>query len=116
MKRQQRNTLILILVLVLLLGGGLVMQKCFFSRKGPTAVVRRGSETLAQLDLSKDAELRVELEGDYNLVQVQNGKVRVLEANCGDLTCVRTGWAEREGDVIACLPHGVIIYIEREEG
>lgn len=114
MKRQQRNTLILALVLALLLGGGLLIQKCFFTRKGPTAVVRRGSEVLARLELSKDTELRVELEGDYNLIQVQDGRVRVTEANCGDLTCVHTGWAQREGDVIACLPHGVIIYIEQE--
>lgn len=115
MKRQQRNTLILALALGLLLGGGLLVQRLFFSHSGPVALVRRGGEVLARLELSKDTELLVgDREGDYNLIQVQDGKVRVAEANCGDLTCVYTGWAQREGDVIACLPHGVIIYIERE--
>lgn len=115
MKRQQRNTLILALVLALLLGGGFLAQKLFFSHTGPVALVRRGSEVLARLELSKDTELLVgDREEDYNLIQVQDGKIRVSEANCGDLTCVHTGWAQREGDVIACLPHGVIIYIERE--
>ncbi len=115
MKRQQRNTLVLVLVLTLILGGGLLIQKLFFSHSGPTALVRRGGEILARLELSEDTELMVgDREGDYNLVRVQDGRVCMAEANCGDLTCVHTGWAQREGDIIACLPHGVIIYVERE--
>jgi len=40
----------------------------------------------------------------------------VAQADCPDKICVHTGPISQEGEVIACLPHGVIIYIPWEEG
>ncbi len=49
---------------------------------------------------------------DYNLIEVSNGKVRVLHADCADHTCIYQGptdWGE-----ILCLPHGLKIVAEGE--
>lgn len=54
-------------------------------------------------------------EKDYNIVEVKDGYVSVTEADCADLICVRTGKIQNQGDVIACLPHKLIIYIRSEE-
>lgn len=46
---------------------------------------------------------------DRNLIVIKEGKVRVKEADCPDLTCVRTG-ARSSGEII-CLPHGLTLKI-----
>lgn len=54
-------------------------------------------------------------EDEWNILQISHGTAAVVEANCGDHTCVRTGEIFREGESIVCLPHHLIIRIEGGE-
>lgn len=116
MERKQRNTLILVLVLSAVLAAFLV-QRQRLSRQGAVAVIEMGGQTAEELDLSKDRELWVgEPETGRNLIRVEDGTVMVAQADCPDKICVHTGPISQEGEVIACLPHGMIVYIQRREG
>ena len=48
---------------------------------------------------------------DYNILQIKDGKASVIEANCGDHTCVRTGEVDKAGESIICLPHELVVKI-----
>ena len=66
-----------------------------------------------EMDLDTDAEYRaVTDQGDYNVVIVKDRAVMVREADCANQVCVKTGWIHNPGEVIACLPHKLIIYLE----
>lgn len=117
MGRQQRNTLILALTLLAVLGTAFFVQRLMFSGQGATAVVKVDSRVLHELPLSEDQELWVGApETGRNLVRVKDGAVLVAEADCPDKVCVHTGAIRREGEVIACLPHGLIVYIRQKGG
>jgi hypothetical protein len=45
-------------------------------------------------------------------VEVANGKIRMLEANCPEQICVKQGWIQEPGASIVCLPGKVIIHID----
>lgn len=115
MGRQQRNTLILALVLLAALGAAFLIQRLGFGGEGTKAVVQVGGQEDLVLDLSRDQEFWVgDAEIGRNLIRVENGTVMVAEADCPDKICVQTGPIREEGQVIACLPHGVIVYIQRK--
>lgn len=42
--------------------------------------------------------------GHTNTVAVEPGRIRVVEANCPDQICVRTGWISNGLQPIVCLP------------
>ena len=116
MKREQINSLILAAALFAVLGAAFLIQR-FFLRgpDGPTswAVVQVSGQEPQRLDLSRDVEFRVgNDETGYNLVRVDGGKIMVAEADCPDEICVYTGAINQPGELIACLPHGLLIYIE----
>lgn len=114
MGRQQRNTLILALVLLLVLSALLVLWLLPRDR-GAKAVVQVGGQEDRVVSLSKDQEFWVgDEEIGRNLIRVKDGTIMVAEADCPDKVCVHTGPIGQEGQVIACLPHGVIVYIQRE--
>ncbi len=46
-----------------------------------------------------------------NLVVIENGTVRVSEATCKGRDCIKMGSISREGQVIACLPHKLLISV-----
>lgn len=56
-----------------------------------------------------DQTLSVVYESRENVIQVLDGKIRVLEADCPDHTCVRTGWLRSDALPIVCLPNRLVI-------
>ena len=46
-----------------------------------------------------------------NLIVIENGTVRVTHASCKGNDCVNTGRISKEGQIIACLPHRLLITI-----
>ncbi len=112
---QKRNTVVTAAVLLVILVSGFFIMGRLFKKPGAKAVVEVNGERRAELELSEDTELKVEGEGGaYNIVKVENGYVYVSGANCDDLVCVRTGKINGSGRVIACLPHGLIVYVEEK--
>ena len=77
---------------------------------GVWAVVTVDGRETARYALSEDRTVILG-EENYNILQISNGKAAVMEANCGDHTCVRTGWIDRTGEQIICLPHRLIIKV-----
>ncbi|NLJ73810.1 MAG: NusG domain II-containing protein [Firmicutes bacterium] len=84
--------------------------------KGTMVVVEIDGEIVDELNLNENAHnIRYETANGYNILEVQDGKVRITEADCPDLLCVHTGWRERVGQMIVCLPHRLIVKIVGED-
>ena len=47
-----------------------------------------------------------------NTVCVENASIAVISADCSDAVCVNTGKASHPGDIIACLPHHLVIEVK----
>ena len=108
-----KNDIVLIfalLLLALLAWGALRLTK----KPGGEAVVTVDGVLVATLPLSIEARLPVGAErGFLNVVEVADGRVRVVDADCPDRLCVRfpgrstTPYAKS----IVCLPHKLIVSI-----
>lgn len=61
------------------------------------------------LSTAEDQTFDVSYEDRINTVQIQDGKIRVLEAECPDKTCVHMGWLESGALPIVCLPNRLTI-------
>ncbi len=109
----------LILIIVLLLAAGAGGLFLLFNRETGTEVVVRINNTVVdRLPLDVNTEKGYELEdGEYNILQIEDGMVRVTEASCPDQICVRNYGSGicYEGQTIICLPHKLEISIENGE-
>ena len=52
-----------------------------------------------------------ETEEILNLIVIEDSSVKVTEATCKGGDCIKMGTIRREGEVIACLPHKMLITI-----
>ena len=112
---KRRNTILLAVVLLTVFGIGWLVQHRMLGNSGPAAVVQYNGEIIHRLPLNRETSVVVgDRDGDYNIVTVKDGKVSVTEANCPDQICVYIGQISTVEEVIACLPHGMIVYIEEE--
>lgn len=51
----------------------------------------------------------------YNKLEIQNKKVRVIEADCPDKLDVKQGFIEDAGSMIVCLPNRLVIEIKEDK-
>jgi len=109
----KKGDLVLIALICLLA----LLPLLFFARKeGRTAVVRVEGQVVQSISLEEDGTYPVRTVFGENLLQVQDGGLRMLEADCPDKLCVRQGEIRRLHETIACLPHRLSVTIEGGEG
>ena len=78
------------------------------------AQIRSDGKLIASVDLSKDAEYRIDYGDDWNVVAVRDGKILVESSSCANQDCVRRG-AANGGAPIVCLPNHIRISIASDE-
>ena len=79
--------------------------------EGTAVIVEVGGVTIEKLNIHENREFTFRGERGEMRVQVHDGSVRVVEADCPNRICVHTGWRRREGDVIVCVPNKAVIRI-----
>lgn len=77
------------------------------------AQIRSDGKHIASVDLSKDAEYRIDYGDDWNVVAVRDGKIFVESSSCANQDCVRRG-AANGGAPIVCLPNRLVIEFSAE--
>ena len=109
MKNKRKNDIFLIIIILIIL---IPLAVLFLLKgNGDKAIVRIDGEIVETLDLRNDGVYRYETENGFNIVEIKDSKVRVIEADCPDKICVRRGAIKTVGEVIACVPHKVLIEI-----
>lgn len=68
-------------------------------------------ELYERVQLSDEKEIKIERDDSYNIINVHDNGVEMIEANCPDHVCVRTGFINKVGSTIVCLPHKVYVEI-----
>ncbi len=54
--------------------------------------------------LSEDARIEIRRDGHTNILVIEDGSLRMEEADCRSQVCVRTGRVSLTGQTIVCLP------------
>ena len=100
----------MILCVILLLAGIAGSFWVFLTPHGKTVQIVQNGVVLYTFDLAvaEDRTIQVEYEGRINTVQIQNGRIRMLEADCPDHTCIHMGWLDSVAPIV-CLPNHLVI-------
>lgn len=121
-KAREKTREVLFIVSVCILATGLY---CFFQSRYTSdgnsyvACISRDGKVIKTIDLSsvdKPYEIHLEDARGTNVIKVDKGRICVLDADCPNQICVNTGWIDRPGHPIACIPHGLLITIEQTDG
>lgn len=66
-------------------------------------------------DNDKLKHLDINTKYGYNKLEIEKGKVRVIEANCKDKLDIKQGFIRDTGELIVCLPNRLVIEIKSEQ-
>ena len=109
---------------VLILGGVLLLAllSCMilYTRPAPGTVANifLDGTAVRSVDLSQVTEpfeftLTAAGGQGFNVIRVEPGRIAVIDADCPDRVCVDAGWLSDSASPIVCLPHRLVIRIEK---
>jgi hypothetical protein len=75
------------------------------------AVIKRGGEVFAELDLSRNRRIEVSGPQGITTIKVEKRRVRVVSDPGMHQYCVRQGWLERAGEIAICAPNQVSVQV-----
>lgn len=64
---------------------------------------------------NKKRYLEIKTKYGYNKLEIQNEKIKVIEADCPDKLDVKQGFIEETGSMIVCLPNRLVIEIKGKQ-
>ena len=76
------------------------------------AVIKRGGEIFAELDLSRNRQIEVPGPLGITTIAVEKRRVRVISDPGMHQYCVRQGWLEHAGEIAICAPNQVSVQIQ----
>jgi len=76
------------------------------------AVIKRGGEVFAELDLSRNRQIEVPVPLGITTVRVEKRRVRVVSDPGPRQYCVRQGWLARPGEIAICAPNQVSVQVQ----
>lgn len=109
MKKQDIILIASLLLIAVAVGLGFYL----LAKNGEKAVVTLDGTVILEQPLQEDCRMPIRSENGENVLQIENGKVRIAEADCRDQICVNHKEISKTGESIVCLPHGLVVEIKR---
>lgn len=84
-------------------------------KEGKRVVITVDGEIYQEATIDEEKEIEVKTDHGVNVVQIHEGQVSMIEADCPDQVCVKHSKISKSGETIVCLPHKVVVEITGEE-
>lgn len=106
---------LIVFIVVISLLSLLYVKKSAFNYKGKYISIQVNGKEIKKIIFDKSVigkTIPIETEYGYNLIEIGDEKVRVIEADCPDKLDVKQGFISKTGEVIVCLPNRLVIEIK----
>lgn len=79
------------------------------------AIIEIDGQPAYQLDLSQAQTFSLSVPRAAVKLRITSETIAVIENDCPAQICRKTGGISRPGEIIACVPHKLLIYIPRKD-
>lgn len=63
----------------------------------------------ATYNSAKNQTINIDIDENHNVIEIEDGKVKMTEANCPDGYCLKQGPITQGNETIVCLPNKLMI-------
>lgn len=98
-------------ILLLALGFGILALLQSLSVPGYSVAVTVDGELQGVYDLSENRIVQIESANGHNTMEIRDGQVSMIEADCPNGDCMDFGSIRQTNQVVVCLPNKVVLTI-----
>lgn len=64
---------------------------------------------------SGEDQIDVTTEYGYNIIKISNHSIGIMDSDCPDKICIKSGFISKPGETLVCLPHKLMIGIKGDD-
>lgn len=94
---------------------GIILGKNY---NGTYAEITIDGKTFKKIPLSEhrgDEKIDIRTTSGYNTLEIKDQSIKVIDADCRDKICEKSGFISEPGQLIVCLPHKLMIEIKNSD-
>ena len=57
-------------------------------------------------------EIDVKTEYGYNVIDIKDDSIGIIDADCKDKICIKSGFISKKGESLVCLPHKLMVEVK----
>lgn len=61
---------------------------------------------------SGETEIDVNTKYGYNIIKIKDQSIGIIDADCRDEICIKSGFISKPGQILVCLPHKLMVEIK----
>jgi len=107
---------LLVLSIIFLIISLAYIISSFHKTGGDTVLIQVDGKDFLHLSLDEDRIVKVSGPLGVSIVEIKDGRVRMLSSPCPDKLCIKEGYIDKAGQVIICIPNRIVIKIEGRAG
>ena len=111
MKHIIKKADIVLFFILILLGGILTVSSLVNSTDNTHVLVKAEGKVYGTYSLKDNQTITIDVNGHHNVLVINDGKVRMLEADCHNQLCVKQGAISKGNRAIVCLPNKIVVEI-----
>lgn len=112
--KKKRNDIILIISIIIISFFCFAAYKLYFNKFGKFVTIKVDGKVISSYPIDIDKTVTIKgVNGGKNILKISGGSADMIEADCRDHTCVKKHSIKYEGETIVCLPHKIVISIDR---
>lgn len=82
---------------------------------GAYAEVTLNGKLYKKIPLSEhrgEEQIEVKTEYGYNTIEIKDAFIRIVDSDCPDKICVKSGFISKPEDLVVCLPHKLMVEVK----
>ena len=91
---------------------GIAMGKSY---NGTYAEITVSGKLYNKIPLSEhkgEETLEVKTDYGYNMIDIYNDSIKIIDADCKDKICIKSGSISHSGESLICLPHKLMVEVK----
>lgn len=112
LKKKTKNDFVLAGLLLMAALAFFLFQRFIFKEKGESVTITQDGTNIGQYSLQENKTIPLESQNGYNLLVIEDGSARMVEADCPDKLCVKQRRISNAGESLICLPHKLIVTVD----
>lgn len=111
MKKRDRYLVISLIVIACAMWIGVKLTQ----KEGDMVLITVDGKPYQKVSLQEEQTISIQTDRGNNRIQIKDGQVKMIEADCQDQICVKHAAIHKTGETIVCLPHKVVVEMIGEQ-
>lgn len=110
----KKNDVLIILLALAIAGGFFAFNALSSHGDVKTVQISVNGQVYKTIQMSEPGQVKIDIKGKINIIQIDEHGARMIEANCPDHLCVNQGEITKKNQTIVCLPNKVVVELLEE--